>query len=298
MAVSNYANNRGASQYQTQREFIPFCQPEFYSSKDKPQYSGYVDLTVTCCTDLYIGSGSSFIPENDSEFVYSPILVDGKPIIPGSSFKGVVRNLASIVSNGCLPGIDLKKDKLPDDIKNKRCKPSECCIVCDVFGMMGKGSKVIFSDMHSDNAGLKIVEMNQQYSPKARYTDKGGCLRGYKIYPTGDNKYTANSRVKVQVVDKGAVFKGRIHFKKLTEEELCLLMFSMGLDKNEGEDICLKLGGFKNEGIGEVEVMSSGFLCSGGMKKTPEELAASWSKKGCANKVGVDKIIEKLLPYD
>ncbi len=296
MAVSNYENSTGNSQYQTQREFIPFCQPELYSSKDKPQYSGYVDLTVTCCTDLYIGSGFSFVPEKENEFVYSPILVDGKPIIPGSTFKGVVRNLASIVSNGCLPGTVRRNDRLPAGVENITCKPFKCCIVCDVFGMMGKCSKVIFSDMHSDNARLKIVEKNQQYSPKARYTDEGGCLKGFKIYPTGDNKYTANSRVKVQVVDKGAVFKGRIHFKKLTEEELCLLMFAMGLEKTEGRDIRLKLGGFKNEGIGEAEVMSSGFVCSGGMKTTPEELAARWYDMDYADKASVDDIIEILQP--
>ncbi len=281
------------SPYKSIKSFVPFCQPKHYSPQDEKEYWGSIDLEIICCTDIYIGSGFSYMPENSSEFVYRTVMFDGKPIIPGSSLKGVVRNMASAASNGCIPSV--KAEQLPSGIKPIRCSIKDgFCIVCDMFGTMGKGSKVIFSDMHSDNAVLQIRKMNVQFTPKNAYTDENGVSLGYKFYCTGENSYEMPNKVNVQVVKKGAVFKGRVHFKKLTEEQLSLLMFSLGLDEAEGQDIHLKIGGFKNEGIGEVQVRAFAFSCEG-MKRTPSELAAQYFDMPTANTEAIDKICCEIL---
>lgn len=288
------------SPYKSIKSFVPFCQPAYYSfkkekeyqGKKEKEYRGSIDLEIICCTDIYIGSGFSYMPENSSEFVYRSVMFDGKPIIPGSSLKGVVRNMASAASNGCIPSV--KAEQLPSGITPIKCSRGDFCIVCDMFGTMGKGSKVIFSDMHSDNAVLQIRKMNAQYTPKNAYTDDNGVSLGYKFYYTGENHYEMPNKVNVQVVKKGAVFKGRVHFKKLTEEQLSLLMFSLGLDETEGWDIHLKIGGFKNEGIGEVQVRAAAFSCEG-MKKTPSALAAQYFDMPTANTEAIDKICCEIL---
>lgn len=288
----SWNNNNGGSSYVSSKEFVPFCQPDYYTPMGNA-YNGYVDIKITCCTDIYIGSGFAYMPENSKQLVYQTMMYDEKPVIPGSSLKGVVRNIASAASNSCLPDIkDNNGARYPDWIKNIRCNVEENCIVCDIFGTMGKGSKVMFSDLHSDNAKLVVKELNEQYSPKI-YTEKDGTAKGYKFYKTGKNDYNM-SKIKAQVVAKGAVFTGRIHFKKLTEEELSLLMFSLGLDDSEGTEIHLKIGGFKNEGIGEVAVNIIEFNCSGEMKKAVGELAFQYYNMKTANQEAIDKIYDVL----
>lgn len=292
-------DNSRRSPYVSSKEFVPFGSPKYYSPDEKTErFSGYVDLKLTCCTDIYIGSGFSYMPENSKQLVFQTMQSDGKAMIPGSSFKGVVRNLASAASNGCLPQLPRVNGyppRYPAGVHNIKCSAKESCIVCDMFGAMSKGSKVIFSDMYSDNASFQIREFNTQFSPKSVYTDENGIAKGYKFFKSGDNHYEMPSKVKAQVVKKGAVFTGRVHFKKLTEEELSLLMFSLGLNDSEGQDIVLKIGGFKNEGIGEVKASEFGFVCSGNMKKLPGELAYQYYDMCTANQDAIDIICEKIL---
>lgn len=284
-------DNSRRSPYVSSKEFVPFGSPKYYSPDEKTErFSGYVDLKLTCCTDIYIGSGFSYMPENSKQLVFQTMQSDGKAMIPGSSFKGVVRNLASAASNGCLPQLH-GHARYPDGITPISCKNGKFCIVCDMFGAMSKGSKVIFSDMYSDNANFQIREFNTQFSPKSVYTDENGIAKGYKFFKSGENHYEMPSKVKAQVVKKGAIFTGRVHFKKLTEEELSLLMFSLGLNDAIDEQILLKIGGFKNEGIGEVIVSSCDFKCSGKLSESPEDLAYRYCEMKTANTEGIDEII-------
>lgn len=288
------------SPYVSSKGFVKFIQPEYYDPKNEKTYTGYVALRLTCRTDIYIGSGFSVMPENSNQLVYQTMLYDGKPVIPGSSLKGVVRNIASAASNGCLPQLPRSKGgspaRYPRGINNIKCSSKNgFCIVCDMFGAMSKGSKVIFSDMYSENAKTEIKKYNAQYGPKAVYTENDGTAKGYKFYYTGDNKYEMQSKVNVQVVKKGAVFTGKVFFKKLTEEQLSLLMFSLGLDDSKDNTIALKIGGFKNEGIGEVQVTCIKFECSGNMNKTPSELAYNYYDMDTANKDGIDEICNILM---
>lgn len=289
-------DNNERQKYVSSKDFIPFCQPQFYDpDKNSERYNGYVDLKITCYTDIYIGSGFAYMSENNKQLVYQTIMYDGKPIIPGSSLKGVVRNLASAASNGCLPEIKYKNSdaRYPYGIKNIKCNSEKSCIVCDIFGAMSKGSKVMFSDLHSDNAKLVVRELNEQHSPQNIYTEKDGTAKGYKLYKIGENNYNMK-KIRVQVVAKGAVFTGRVHFKRLTEEELSLFMFALGLDDSSDTEILLKIGGFKNEGIGEIDVKSSGFNCSGNIKKSAGELAYQYYDMATANETAIDKIYDIL----
>lgn len=283
------------SPYVSSKDFVEFIQPEHYKPKDENRYSGYVDLKLICNTDVYIGSGFSFVPEGGNQLVYQTMMYDGRPVIPGSSFKGAVRNIASAASNSCLPRLP-SYAHYPKEISKIICNSDNgFCIVCDMFGAMSRGSKVIFSDMYSENAKLNVKKFNAQYGPKQIYTERDGTAKGYKFYRSGDNKYEMPLKVNVQVVQKGAVFTGRVHFKPLTEEQLSLLMFSLGLDKNKDSDMVLKIGGFKNEGIGEISVDQCGFECSGNIKKTPSDLAHQYYDMDTANRNGIDKICTEIL---
>lgn len=78
-------------------------------------------------------------------------------------------------------------------------------------------------------------------------------FRGRKFYYSGDiskNISIIDNRSIYEFVDKGAIFQGDISFRNLTQEELGLLCFSLGL----GELKMLKLGFGKKYGYGQISV--------------------------------------------
>lgn len=257
------------SQYRKSYDFIPFGKRETYIADGKEIYTGYIDLNIICISDLHIGSGYSNFVGTGKELVSETIKLHGKPIIPGATFKGAVRAIAAAASNSCNP--------------NSVCRGNERCIVCDIFGSMGRASKVIFPDFCSENAKMKVEALNSQFPPKKKREDQ----REYKFYRTGENNYEGSKKVKAEVIAYDAEFAGRIFFKRLTEEELSLLMFSMGL--NSKELINLKIGGFKNEGMGEVYTEVNGFKADG-LNKEPAELAEQYVNMKSANRSAIDKI--------
>lgn len=264
------------SNYKGSYTFVPFGRRETYTAGDAPIYAGYIDLEIVCNTDVHIGSGYNDFVGTGKELVSETIKLHGKPVIPGSSFKGAVRAIAAAASNSCDP--------------NRKCRSDKHCIVCDMFGTMGWASKVIFPDFCSENAALKVVSLNSQFSPQKN-------MQGYKFYMTGENKYDGEKEVKVEVIERSSVFTGRIFFKRLTEEELSLLMFSMGLNnKDDDSSINLKIGGYKNEGIGEIYTEATGFKAAG-LNKSPAELAEQYVNKKSANKEAINEINKILNAY-
>lgn len=59
-------------------------------------YSGYINLTITNKTPLYIGGGNTI---NDTVKFFGP---SGKPVIPGSSLRGMTKNLLKILTAGAM----------------------------------------------------------------------------------------------------------------------------------------------------------------------------------------------------
>lgn len=237
----------------------------------KENISGRIDLTVTSVDGLHIGNG--FVNYNKDGIYRETMKKDGKAIIPAASVKGCVRHIASIASDGCLinPKRQYKKYrdgkpiyyfpfKEPDICNPKKDKDNKVlpiyidsrCIICDMFGKIGRMSKVSFSDLISSNASFEVRKMNAQFTPEISSTahHENGEVFGYKIYFTKCEKYDIFQKDAVELVKPGAVFTGSVFFNNLTEDEMSLLCFSLGLSKT----INLKIGGYKNDGIGQIKV--------------------------------------------
>ena len=251
-------------EYEDNSDFAEFNTPRIYLEENKyvdksaAKNSGYIDLKILTVSNLAVGNGMF---SKDKVGLYKDIMTNGEyPIIPGSSLKGAVRHIANIVSDGCIKAksgrkyvIDVPNANLKCDVKNK-------CIICDMFGMMKVKSKLTFSDAVSKSAKTKVFNVNCQHSPKltvAKYcnVEKGprnnvGKLKGYKLYCNKVKKYDAYKKIRIKAILPGAEFNTRIFFNDLTDKELELLCFALGCTKTFN----LKLGGFKNEGYGRVEI--------------------------------------------
>lgn len=270
--------------------FVPCPVRKKYEPDNEKKYSGFINLRIKCITDLHIGSGYRDF-KNSSVLVQETVKFDGKPIIPGSTLKGTVRGLARAISSSC------KSDRECSIRYDKFTKTNvvNTCITCDMFGIMGKSSKVIFTDfMPEDNVQVTVQKLNMQFGPNVNKDEK----EGFKFYETLPNPYNSSSKTEAELISAGASFTGKVFFRELTEEELSLLMYSLSLNKAECRGINLKTGGFKNEGKGEIKAETIDFKVNNGMKKTPEELAENYNTFKTAVAENIELIEDKMRDGD
>ena len=83
-------------------------------------------------------------------------------LIPGASLKGAIRTYAEFLSNSCAgSGTASCSDRL--------------CIVCSMFGTLGKLGRVQFNDVHIDGSSLKttVVPGPSQWQGRAAQQNTG-----------------------------------------------------------------------------------------------------------------------------
>jgi CRISPR/Cas system CSM-associated protein Csm3 (group 7 of RAMP superfamily) len=249
-------------------DFVPFLECRVY--KEKGTLEGRIPIIVKTLTPIHIFSGHFKVQDNGK--IYREFIrINDRPVIPGTSFKGCVRTIAESIAYSCLQ-TSLKGEKLPE---NKWHRGEQKCIICDMFGSRGNDkykeskerdrnrdnnnargskSKIRFSDLVAVTYKTEVKGIPASFKPhpESSYYIENGKYRGYKFYRHGINGVQATGPVLCEFVGEGAVFEGEVIFKSLTEEEVGLLCFALGLSG----DIQLKIGYGKTYFYGSVEVSS------------------------------------------
>ena len=200
----------------------------------------------------------------------------GQHIIPGSSLKGLFRNLVETIGNGCFQLFDGKykeddqdrkrrlnyRQKLPNNFQKCKCSTSHLCIACRMFGRIpDSGDK---SNLHLGNVSfndaveVKICDHEAVYiitlmEPKPRhqafYLD-GQRIVGRKFYfhqPSGIQT-VAQGNQQIKPIDTGSQFSYLVQFTNLEAVELQTLLYALVLEP----DMRHKLGYGKPAGLGSV----------------------------------------------
>lgn len=247
--------------------------------------SGYMELKITCLNDLHIGDGS--VNSVDNSFIKTVVKNNGVPVIPGSSLKGCVRAIAAAVSHSCLRD---QKSKKIDSERPKKCSVyynneikkmvKNICITCSLFGTMGYASKVDFSEfVPNPDKKVQLIALSKatphsgKGEPEKRmfYRTRKENSNNKKMEPY-DTEVQKIKTIKIEAVSKDTNFYGKIFFRNLTEEQLSLLMFSLGLD----ETVDLKIGGFKYDGMGKIKITVNKYKYN--HDNTPVQLARNYEK--------------------
>ncbi len=250
---------------------------------EEDDFSGRITLKITTVDNLYLGGGyTSF--DKDNGFINETLEESGRAVIPGSSVKGAVRQVCRAISDGCIP-IE-KNDRYELDYsQKKKCSIGRdgfhICMVCDMFGMMGLGSKVKFSDFVCDEKDVfEIVSVPKL--PLMNVDGKEGDkpYKGYKFYKTFCKLINVGNSNKVRAVKSGAVFNGAIDFEGLKGKELALLMCSLGISKEDS--FSHKLGGYRPCGLGTVNFSVVNFMLND-EEKTADDAFQFADRYGCDN---------------
>jgi len=116
--------------------------PEF-NKYHKDRYSGYIDLLITTKTPIYIRRD-----KNETEFFS---IENGKPIIPGSSLRGMIRTLVEIVSFGKFNFVDKDRRLYYREVAGKRST------LKDIYSSKISNNKIKAGYLIYDKEKYKII---------------------------------------------------------------------------------------------------------------------------------------------
>jgi CRISPR/Cas system CSM-associated protein Csm3 (group 7 of RAMP superfamily) len=249
-------------------------------------YSGRIEVEIEAETPLFLPDTRANAddrlkndPTKAIPFMQQKIGDQITYVLPGSSLKGVLRELVETLGNGCLTLFDrtyeyrhIKEnirlnyaDLVPP--KFRQCtKHKELCIACRIFGMMGRGSKaeVFLGKVNiSDALAVHVVEhkpvytlalMNPKPHHEAFYLDPTKKhIAGRKFYfhhtePTFGLGPQAYNRY-IHPLEAGTRFKFHIDFTNLEAEEFAALLLAIQLEPAMRH----KIGYGKPMGLGSVQ---------------------------------------------
>lgn len=241
------------------------------------RFSGKLLLRLTAKTSVAVNSGivelgSDLAQESNNPtianrvksipLIKSSVRKDGKLIIPGSSFKGVVRSMYEAITRSC---ISKTKVNLEDSqVEYKECKNlALLCPACLVFGAMGWQGCVHFTDAECQSDDFQVKKIPSLFSPKPKAVDletgkkvyfddvNSKLIRGRKFYP---HTYEGSAELKLQVqhAEVNQSFTTYLHCINLTTEQLGALLIVLGLEQER--PLKLKVGGGKGVGMGSITV--------------------------------------------
>lgn len=200
-------------------------------------------------TPLHIGWQRSFDPASSD----APVIKDprGNPFIPGSSFKGIVRNFVESFLDGAVDDSQkglkpcfitdgnpcITKEDLEDVEKGERTRTilEKACPVCRLFGGAYMGSKIKFKDMR-----VKPDEWHQAFLR----------IRDGIIIDRESRTAKDKGKYDFETVSPGVNFNMEIIGDNLEEHEKGLLFTAFDLI-SEGYG---SLGGNVSRGTGRIKI--------------------------------------------
>ncbi|MCS7239527.1 MAG: RAMP superfamily CRISPR-associated protein [Thermoguttaceae bacterium] len=270
----------------------PSLQEPFYHH-DFQGLKGFAECVVEALTPLFIseatktGSASGQQSTRAMGFIKHPRT--GKPFIPGTSLKGMIRSLFELLSNSAIP---FRQGYADENHKvDKACQGDMVPIKLDpaarVFGYLNSGlvfrGLARFSDAHPVRETKEIgpfkvvVGQPRPETHKPFYSDE---LRR-KFYHHHPNRKSAlveapqniTQTASVRPLAPGCKFSFRVDFENLRQEELDLLIYCLELEDNVtvtlspealgpkfkspttfSGPMCHKLGGCKPHGAGSARI--------------------------------------------
>lgn len=243
-------------------------------------YSGHLELDIYAETPLFIADprANSYDPRRPAQSIKNG---QGEYIIPGSSLKGMLRNVVETLGNGCLTLFDGHYER--GRVNYDREVPKEfhhcsdnanLCIACRIFGMLNERARGIF--LGKVNIGDAIVYPDKIRLYDAIYTqpllepkphhasfyldESRSHIAGRKFYfhhspdqePLTDRKqvYMGGKPANryIQPLDIDTQFHGCINFTNLTSDEFEVLLLAIVLEK----DMRHKIGYGKPLGLGSI----------------------------------------------
>lgn len=263
-------------------DFVPIdwnTEPERHSPSPHDRFegiSGKIEGTITTETPIFIFDSPRKSGESAQPFIKNG---QNQHIIPGSSLKGLFRNLVETVRNGCLMFDELRynyrhggqptnvnyRNQLPAAFR--KCNTPKLCIACRMFGRIPNGTDD--SNVHLGNVSFNdavevkicehqeihtIILMGAKPHHQAFYLDSTQqYIAGRKFYFHQPGEIQSPDQIgefnpHIKPIDKRSQFAFSAQFTNLEPIELRTLLYVLNLECNMRH----KLGYGKPAGLGSV----------------------------------------------
>lgn len=262
--------------------FLPFAAPVVDTAPPHDRFearrlSGWLELRLQALTAVSVLSGR-LVVTGDGEAYAEMASLGGRPCLPGSSVKGVVRSVAEVCSASCAGA------GVSGGVCARRAR--RACPACRIFGY-ASGAVSYRSRVRMDDFVLAagheptLVRIPQLFAPRGEVYQVGGRPRGRKFYFHGKPE---SGSVPLQAAGAGAAFTGRVYFEDLDRAEAGLLFFALGLDGS----FDWKLGhakpaylGSLRPTLGAAHFVTQRYGGEVGTGAEPVSLAREYAENGC-----------------
>jgi len=218
--------------------------------------AGTINGKLLVQTPLHVWSGEiTMTGRRDTPLVKSHLRANGRPAVPGSTFKGVVRSIAEAFTHSCVRVTRARPNQLPQGAVACRSR-EQLCLACRIFGAMDFQGHVRFSDaVLAKGTELVIVGMPSLFAPRNRervYYKDNDQVVGRKFYQHGK---PVQGNTPVEACPVGAALEFGLHFENLSPAELGVLLIALGQgDGVQSPRLWPKLGAGKPVCYGTVAV--------------------------------------------
>lgn len=248
-------------------------------------YTGHLDLDIYAETPLFIAD-----PRSNALDLRKPAQssknAQGEYILPGSSLKGMVRNVVETLGNGCLTLFDGLYERGRINYRLERSETrafahchdnTNLCIACRMFGMLKEGAQGVFlgkiniGDACASSGKVHLYEplytlalMEPKPHHASFYLDESHqhiAGRKYYFHHSPDQKPLTENRLLfmagkpanryIQPLDCETQFHARIDFTNLETDEFAALLLAIALEK----DMRHKIGYGKPMGLGSIALV-------------------------------------------
>lgn len=170
---------------------------------------------------------------------------DGVPVIPGSALKGAVRQVYELLTPSCQPGASGACS-----VEKTEQSPT-ACPACSLFGTPGFAGRARFREASPPAPGAARTD---RVVVPIGWSHKQPRNEGtYRFYRTSKDPLRKEDETTWAA---WGTFCSRLTVTNVTDDELGLLMASLGIGWTEGGP-SLRVGGKKYHGFGGVQVTPS-----------------------------------------
>lgn len=254
-----------------------------------------LDVRFMVMEPVHIGSG--FWTLGGNRAVRAAARSGSRPVIPGSSMKGLLRARYEAITKSCVGHGPPKEATLNEQLPSRshpdhqvvfsdavvahaafeQCKPPVLCSACALFGRMSQRGRVAVHDLLApEDAALVEVALPKRFSPRPHhlgdYTVCRGthtlvvnALHGRKFH-VGDAPPSTVEPEHAEAIKPGTILSGRVICTNITEAELGGLLSALGI----WPESSLKIGSAKAYSFGRLVVADVGRL---DVVKRPEGFA-------------------------
>ncbi|HEX3047942.1 MAG TPA: RAMP superfamily CRISPR-associated protein [Bacillota bacterium] len=151
--------------------------------------SGSLSFECLVVTPLHIGNGKLRLTTDgnnqEMDFMHTTVSSKDKPVIPGSSFKGMLRAVFETFTHSCMVFSPATRNKdllngIPRAMQGP-CREEKACPACAVFGSLGWRGKIRIPDLELVDGKTGEIYVPTLKSPFADYPES--------------NKYKGNARL-------------------------------------------------------------------------------------------------------